>query len=137
MKNNTTVIPNIFETSRYVFYWYYTVIVDQKIVNLFGFLFDKNSETKYKFDVGKDRKIKIMDDLSGGPDFNVEFLNNFCSGGKLFAFVDAITLKNYVSGEDFRNAKVRDPGRKDKLKSLTESLKETDNPVLVILTPKE
>ena len=116
MKNNsTTYIPKIFETSKYVFFWYYTVIVEQRIVNLYGFLFDKNTNTKYKFDVGEDRKIKIKDDLSGGPDFNIEFRDNRCSNGKLFSFAEALTLKKYVDSENFKDAKARDPKKKSEL----------------------
>jgi hypothetical protein len=137
IRNNTTFIHNIFETSRYVFYWYYTVIVEQRIVNLYGFLFDKKTETKYKFDVGEDRKIKLKDDISGGPDFEIEFQDNQCSAGKLFSFVEALALKKYVAGEDFNNAKVSDPKKKNELKKLADSLEETDNPVLIVVTPKD
>jgi hypothetical protein len=135
--NSTTYIPKIFETSKYVFYWYYTVIVEQKIVNLYGFLFDKQANTKYKFDVGKDRNITLKDDLSGGPDFNIEFRDNRCSNGKLFSFVEALTLKKYIDSENFKDAKVRDPKKKSELKRLADSLEETDNPVLIAVTLKE
>jgi hypothetical protein len=135
--NTTTYIPNIFETSRYIFYWYYTMIVEQKVINLYGFLFDKKTGTKYAFDVGEDRKIKLRDDLSGGPDFNIELFNNQCSGGKLFAFVEAISFKKYVNGQDFINSKVSDPKKKIELKRLADTLEETDNPVLIIVTPKD
>lgn len=135
--NTTTYIPNIFETSRYIFYWYYTVIVEQKNINLYGFLFDKRTETKYKFNLGEERKIKLKDDLSGGPDFYIEFHDNQCSNGKLFAFIEALALKKYVAGEDFKNAKVSDPKKKNELKRLADSLEETDNPVLIVLTPKD
>jgi len=138
MKNNsTTYIPKIFETSKYVFYWYYTVIIEQRIVNLYGFLLDKKTNTKYKFDVGEDRKIRLKDDFSGGPDFNIEFRENRCSNGKLFSFVEALTLKKYVDSENFKDANVRDPKKKSELKRLADSLEETDNPVLIVVTPKE
>lgn len=135
--NKTTYIPNIFETSRYIFYWYYTLIVEQKNINLNGFLFDKKTETKYKFDIGEELKIKLKDDLRGGPDFYLEFYDNQCSGGKLFAFVEALALKKYVAGKDFINAKVSDPKKKNELKKLADSLEETDNPVLIVVTPKD
>ncbi len=138
IKNNTTTyIPGIFETSRYVFYWYYTVIIEQKIVNLYGYLFDRRTETKYKFDIDKEYRIRLKDDLSGGPDFNIGFQDNLCSGGRLFSYIDALTLKKYIAGEDFKNAKVSDPEKKEELKKLADSLKETDNPVLIVVTPKK
>jgi hypothetical protein len=138
IKNNiTTYIPDVFETSRYVFYSYYTMIVEQRIINLYGFLFDKKTETKYNLDVGKDRRIKLKDDVSGGPDFYIEIHDNQCSGGKLFSIVEALALKKYVAGEDFKNTTVSDPEKKNELKKLADSLEETDNPVLIVVTPKE
>lgn len=128
---NTTFVAYIIETSKYVFYWYFT---SEK---LNGILFDKTTMTKYKLDPDSELKVKIKDDLSGGPDFNIDFLNNYYSGGKLFSFVEAITLKKYVAGEDFKNAKVRDPEKKTELKKLADFLTVTDNPVLIVVTPKE
>lgn len=129
--NNVNWIANIFETSRYVFYYYGTSYDRYRI------LYDKKTDTKYKLDIGDESRTLIKDDLSGGPDFEIEFLRGYSSGGRLFSFVDAITLKNYVAGEDFKNAKVIDPKKKEELKKLADSLKETDNPVLVMVTPKE
>lgn len=135
--NSTTYIPKIFETSRYVFSMFYTIIVEQRIVNLYGFFFDKKTNSKYKIDVGEDRKPRVKDDLSGGPDFTIEYQENPCSNGRLFSFAEAMMLKKYVDSDDFKNAKVRDPGKKSELKKLADSLEETDNPVLIIVTPKE
>lgn len=129
--NNTTYVPYVLETSRYIFYWYF------KGEPLNGILFDKSTKTKLKLESQNDLKIALPDDLSGGPDFNIEYINkNYCSGGKLFSFVEAITLKNYVAGEDFKNAPASNPKKKNELKKLADSLNETDNPVLIIVTPK-
>ena len=129
--NDITGINNVFETPRYVLYWYSKGVIQNCI------LFDKSNMKKYRIDIDNHIKSRLKDDLSGGPDFNIEFLNHYCSGGRLFSFVEAITLKNYVASEDFKDAMVRDPKRKDELKRLADSLKETDNPVLVVVTPKE
>jgi len=139
--NNTNFIANIFETSRYVFHYYGTRETRYRI------LFDKKTKTKYNLDVGtflvtianitrEVEKIKLKDDLCGGPDFNIEFLNNYCSGDKLFSFVEALSLKKYVGSENFKNEKVRDPEKKNELKKIADSLEETDNPVLIVVTPK-
>lgn len=56
-----------------------------------------------------------------------------CSGGMLFSFVEALTLKQYVNSEEFRNAKVSYPDKKEELKKLADSLDKTDNPVLIIV----
>lgn len=125
--NNTNFIANIFETSRYICYWYGTMEKRNRI------LLDKKTNNKYKLDT----ESKLKDNLSGGPDFNIEFIKNYCSGGKLFSFAEAITLKKYIEGEDFKNAQVSNPIKKTELKRLANSLEETDNPVLIIVSPKE
>jgi hypothetical protein len=142
--NNTTSIFGIYETSRYVFYYYW----EYRIKNCR--LFDKTTKTIYNLDIGTFNetianfprdvdKIKLKDDLSGGPDFtqDIRYLNTHCSGGKMFSLIDAITLKHYVAGEEFKSAVVADPGKKEQLRKLAGALKETDNPVLVMVTPKE
>lgn len=126
--NHTNYIANIFETARYIFYYYISSGLKRN-----RFLFDKKTKTKYRLDI----ESELKDDLSGGPNFNIEFLKYYCSGGKLFSFVEAITLKKYIDSEEYRNAKVRDPNKKEELKKLVDSLDETDNPILVIVTPKE
>lgn len=133
-KNNTTCIFNIFETSRYAFYWY-EEIREKPFENLV--IYDRNTKTKSKIDVDSSLESRLKDDLSGGPDFNIEFLRSYCSGGKLFSLVEAITLKNYVAGSDFENSFARDKKKKNELKKLADSLNDNDNPVLIIVTPKE
>jgi hypothetical protein len=126
--NRLTYIANIFETSRYVFYYYFSSGPTRNRI-----LFDKKTSTAHKLNI----ESELVDDLSCGPDFNIEFLNNYCSDDKLFSFVDAITLKKYVGGADFKNAKVKNMKKKDEMKKLADSLKETDNPILIMVTPKE
>jgi hypothetical protein len=83
-------------------------------------------------------KVKLPDDIAGGPDFTIEYINkSYCSGGRLFSFVDAITLKNYVASKGFNNSLAKDPKKKNELKKLADSLNETDNPVLIVVTPKD
>ena len=56
--------------------------------------------------ISEQQKDALKDDLAGGPDFNLEFNNKFyCSNGKLFAFIEVLNLKNYISGDEFKNAK--------------------------------
>lgn len=147
MGDDKQEIRYVYEASRYVFY--YLVYVKNDVLYYDCFLFDKTTKTKYKLDtdtvvetianIPRDvQKIKLKDDLNGGPDFtqDVRQLNAHCSDGKMFSLVDAITLKNYVTTEAFVNARGSD-SKKSQLKKLADSLNETDNPVLVIVTPKD
>ncbi len=136
---NTIFISSIFETPRYVIYYR---------SHLRNMIFDKINKVKYELNIKnvnetiantsfETPKTVLIDDLSGGPDFhmNINLWNILCSNGKLFSLVDAITLKNYIASGDFNNVKVSD-SKKAELKKLADSLIETDNPVLVMVTPK-
>ncbi len=126
--NRLTYIANIFETQRYIFYYYFSSGPTRNRI-----LFDKKTNTGYRLNI----ESELTDDINGGPDYNIEFLNNYCSSDKLFSFVEAIDMKKYIASSDFKNAKISDPNKKDELKKLADSLNETDNPVLIIVTPKE
>lgn len=142
--DHVTGIFGIYETIRFVLYHY----SENNVHNCR--LFDKKTEKIYNLDIGtfnetianipRDvEKIKLMDDLCGGPGFNqdIQDLNSHSSNGKLYTLVDAITLKKYVSSEDFKNAKGINPNNKNELKNLADSINETDNPVLVEVTLKD
>lgn len=134
VRNNSTFIAYIFETDRYVFYKYFTMQAQNAL------LFDKKTNAKhllYKQDLQSDQKNSLKDDLSGGPDFNIEFLRSYCSGGKLFSFAEALALKNYIGSADFERTQAIDPKKKSELKKNADSLKETDNPVLIMITLKK
>jgi hypothetical protein len=99
-----------------------------------------NRETVYEiYDKALNKKIGIegnaflKDDISGG--INVEPKLSY--GNKLYSWVEAITLKNFVSSEKFKNSVVKDPEKKKALETLANSLKETDNPVLIVVTMKQ
>jgi hypothetical protein len=142
--DHVTSIFGINEISRYVYYYYW----ENRSFNCR--FFDKQTKTIYKLDTGSfiatianiprnEDRVKFKDDLNGGPDFNqdIRFLNSHCSGGKMFSLVDAITFKNYVLSEDFKNVKIRNPKKKIELKNLADSINETDNAVLIVVTPKD
>jgi glucose-6-phosphate 1-dehydrogenase len=61
---------------------------------------------------------------------------NSCTNSKFYSSVDALTFKKFIESADYLKAKVRDPKKKEELKRLADSLKETDNPVLIVVTPK-
>jgi hypothetical protein len=137
---NTIFIADLFETSKYVIYR----------SQLKTILFDKMTKIKHGLNIKYFSEKTIIntnveipknilkDDLSGGPDFTMD-LNSWdrlCHNGKMFSLVEAITLKNHVASEDFKNARVNE-SQKAKIKKLAGTLKETDNPVLVVVTPKE
>jgi hypothetical protein len=128
--NNTIYVAYMFETSRYVFCYYGS----GELRN--GILFDKTTKSKQGLATDNEMNIKVKDDLSVGPDFNINFSNSYCSDGKLFSFAETMHLKQYVLSEEFKAGKANDIKKKDELKKLADSLAETDNPVLIAVTLK-
>jgi hypothetical protein len=122
----------IIETPRYIIYTYEHNMTRNKI------LYDKSANKKFRL---KEWKIidniasnnALKDDINGGPVFDPEF----SSENIVYSSVDALTLKKYVASEEFEKAKVSDPKKKEALKKLADSLKETDNPVLIVVTPRK
>jgi hypothetical protein len=113
----------VIETPRYIIYTYEHNREYNKMI------YDKSVKKKFKIAF----KDALEDDINGGPVFDP----NFCSENIIYSYVDALTLKKYVASEEFIKAKVKDSKKKEALKKLADSLKETDNPVLIVVTPKD
>lgn len=92
-------------------------------------LYDKNSDQTLQFD-GKEL---LKDDISGG--INIE--PRFACNGIIYSWTDALAFKKQMSGDDFRKAEVKNPNRKSELEKLAASVKEDDNHLLIVITPKK
>jgi hypothetical protein len=117
-------VVNIFEVPRYLFYVYNFSGRSYQI------FYDKHNEKKYELNTWNGF---LKDDITAGPDIDPEF----CSNGKIYSWIGARELKKIIKSEDFAKAQVKNTQKKKKLKKLADSLKETDNPVLIVVTPKE
>ncbi len=76
----------------------------------------------------------LINDLDGGPNILPQTVKD---NNTLVAWIEAIQLKNYIASETFKNSKPKYPGKKKELEKLANSLKETDNPVLVLVSLKK
>ena len=74
----------------------------------------------------------LTDDLSGGPAFLPH--SSFEEDGieYMFGLIDSWQIKSHVESPGFNNTKSTLPEKKEELEKLAASLKETDNPVLVL-----
>ncbi len=80
-----------------------------------------------------DQPEYINDDIVGGVDFELKF----CVDDVLYSWVNAITLKDYVTSEKFKNSIVKNPEKKEDIQKLADSLDEAGNPVFIVVTPKK
>jgi len=76
----------------------------------------------------------ILNDLDGGPGIIPWTVKD---DNTILSLVDALMLKNYVASEKFKNSNPKYPEKKKELERLASNLKETDNPVLVLVKLRE
>jgi len=76
----------------------------------------------------------IINDLDGGVNILPLTIKD---DNTIIGWVDAIKLKAHVASETFKNSSPKYPEKKKKLEKLANSLKETDNPVLVMVSLKK
>ncbi len=116
------VINLILETDRY-FFFRYTYLKEINIK-----IYDK----KLKKILGINPKKFLTDDIAGGVDF-MPF--NYSDGKYLYSWVDALSLKKQISKDEFKALIVKSPQKRNALELTIKSIKETDNPVLIIVSP--
>ncbi len=75
----------------------------------------------------------IVNDIDGGPRF---FPNTVVNDSTMVMWAEATDLKYHIASDDFKNAVVKYPEKKQKLRELADNLAETDNPVLMVIKVK-
>jgi hypothetical protein len=118
---------NLFEFADYVYYEF-IVPRNDKSEGL-SFIGSKKNNFKVLFDPEKD----LINDLDGGPNI---WPKTIWDDNTLVSWVDALKLKTWVASEAFKNYSPKYPQKKRDLEKLAEKLKETDNPVLILVIVK-
>jgi hypothetical protein len=100
-------------------------------------VYDKNSKALSVVEISRtDEKLLItglFNDIDGGP----KFYPKFRMGEDRFVMsIDTYDLKRYVESDSFRDASALYPEKKRALEQLANSLSESDNPVLMVVTMK-
>jgi len=118
---------NLFEFGDYIYYEF-IVPYNGKPEGL-SFIGSKDGNCRILFDPEKD----LINDIDGGPCF---WPKGTWDDKTIISWIDPITLKTLVSSETFKNYNPKYPKMKKELEGLVESLKETDNPVLILVKLK-
>jgi hypothetical protein len=131
------LINNIFETEQFIEITYY-------YKNPFVLLLEKKTNKIYllKLDIvgngmGTHRIGGIQNDLDGGPAFIPR--NYFEENGSeyMVGLLYPYQIKSVVLSNEFKNTVPKIPEKKKELEKLANSLKETDNPVLMLVRLKK
>ncbi len=121
---------NLFEFGDYI---YYEFSYDFKIggQNFYrGFIGSKKNNSQVLIDADKG----LINDLDSGPNIKLKTIKD---SNTLIFWIEALELKNLVISENFKNSTPKYPEKKKELEKLANSLKETDNPVLMIIRLKK
>ncbi len=117
---------NLLEFGDYVYYAFiYRFIVEGEVI-IYGFIGSKKDNYKALLNLGEG----IDNDLDGGP--NIIPLTTK-DDNTVVSLIDALTLKKHIASTEFIKSNPRYPEKKKELEKLAQNLKETDNPVLVLL----
>ena len=121
---------NLFEFGDYIFYGFGYEAVPYEVDKKYGFI----GSLKNDFQTLIDLHQGLVDDLAGGPNLLPITVKDDYT---VISLVDALKLKTYVESKEFKNSKPKYPEKKNDLEKLANSLKETDNPVLILLKLEE
>jgi hypothetical protein len=121
---------NLFEFGDYIYYDFIYRFALPDVLLTYSFIGSKKNNFQALFN----RSEGIINDLDGGPNILPRTVKD---DNTIIALVDAVQLKTHVASETFKNSSPKYPEKKIKLEKLANSLKETDNPVLVLVRLKK
>jgi hypothetical protein len=100
-------------------------------------LVEKENRISYMVNWEFNGSSGIINDLDGGPSFVPK--NNFHENGREYiaGLINPIQFKPLISSVEFKNSVPKYPEKKKELEILANSLKDTDNPVLMIVRLKK
>lgn len=125
------IIPmKLFEFGDYVYYEFIYRIVIPNDVLIFSFIGSKKTDFQALIEAGKG----IINDLDGGMNIVPRTVKD---DNTLIALVDVIDLKKRVASQEFQNSNPIYPEKKKELIELANRLKDTDNPVLMLVRLKK
>ena len=130
LSENYITPRNLFEFGDYVYYEYLYENKYEPTDLVYGFIGSKEKDFHAFINSGQG----IYNDLDGGPDIWPKTTRD---DNTILTWIDAIDLKKHVASEAFRKSKPLYPEKKKELEKLANSLKETDNPVLVLVRLKD
>ena len=124
---------NLFEFGDYVFYdfrYKFELSLNGASSEIYSFIGSK----KNSFQALINSEAGLINDLDGGPSIEPLTIKN---DKTIIACIDAIKLKSLVTSESFKKSVPKYPEKKKELEKLANSLKETDNPVLMLVRLKK
>lgn len=124
IRDNLIIQSKLFEFGDFI---YHVFIFNRQVYSYIG-------SKKNDFSVLIKSDQGLINDLDGGPNIRPRTVKD---DNTIISWVDALQLKNHVASEEFKNSAPKFPEKKKELEKLANSLKETDNPVLMMVRLKK
>ncbi len=121
---------NLFEFGDYVYYEFVYKFALPDDVLIYSFIGSKKNSFRAIINTGQG----IINDLDGGPNILPKTIKDNIT---IIALVDALQLKTHVSSKAFINSTPKYPEKKKELEKLANSLKATDNSILILVKLKK
>ena len=128
--SNYLVPMNLLEFGDFIYYEYAFKFVIPDDVLIYSFIASKKDKFQAIINSGEG----FTNDLDGGPGILPITVKD---DNTILSLVDALQLKAHVASDAFKNSIPKYPEKKKELERLANSLKDTDNPVLVLVKLKK
>lgn len=100
-------------------------------------LFDKVNKKSYLSYLGNNGNGGIPNNLDGGPSFQTTISFEKDDQEYLVGLLEPLKLKSHISSNDFKNTNPVNPEKKKNLEKIANSIKETDNQILMLVKLKK
>lgn len=125
--NNYLTPVNLFEFSNFIYYEF--IIPWEGETEGLSYIGSKNGN----FSVLFDPEVELINDFDAGPNIWPKTIKD---NSTMVAWIDAIKLKQYVISINFKTLKPINSERKKQFEKFALSVKETDNPVIMLIKIK-
>lgn len=115
---------NLFEFGDFIYYE--MIMTLNGTHDLYSFIGSKKDNFRAIFTTEQG----LTNDLDGGPYFWPRTIKN---DSTIVSWIEAVKFKQYIASDAFKNLNPKYPEKKIELENLSENLKETDNPVLILI----
>ena len=115
---------NLFEFGDFIYYEIGAMI--NGVHDLYSFIGSKRNDFKtiilpYE---------GLINDIDGGPNIWPKTIKN---DSTIVSWIDAVEFKKYMASDTFKNSTPEYPEKKNELEKLASSVKENDNPILILI----
>ena len=125
--NNFLTPMNLFEFGNYVYYEF--IIPWNDKTERLSYIGSRDGNFKVLFDP----EIELVNDIDAGPNLWPRTLKD---NSIMVSWIDAFKLKQYVVSVDFKTQKPVNVEKKNQLEKFALSIKETDNPIIMMMKVK-